>query len=202
MGYLFRLFGETAMKENENKPKIIVMHDSASQASYQLAMWAVKGAEKVGAEVKSVKALAPLSKEVVCSNSTSIPFSTEADLEWADAIILSVSSRDNRQSDVRSFFGAQSNLWLQNKLENKVVSVMSSEEKSHAVAENMILTLYKLLSQFGAIVATPGYTDIVGSNPYGTVTLTGEITKDVQSAAMYQAARTVKIAKALSHLKG
>jgi NAD(P)H dehydrogenase (quinone) len=78
-------------------------------------------------------------------------------------------------------------------------------QHKHGGQESTILALYNTMHHWGAIVATPGYTDKVlygtGGNPYGTSVSvddkTGEMKEDVKSAVYQQAKRTVEIATML-----
>ena len=125
------------------------------------------------------------------------------DLEWADAIIFSVPTRfGNIASQVQAFFDTTGGLWLKGKLANKVVSAMASASNPHGGQEATILSLYKTMYHWGAIVAAPGFTDPVtfaaGGNPYGTSVTQGQdgkMIEDVQAAVKHQAKRTVTVAE-------
>ena len=96
----------------------------------------------------------------------------------------------------------QGGVWSQGKLANKVVSAMSSAQNSHGGQEETIQAIYTTMMHWGAIIAPPGYTDDciykAGGNPYGTsvtVDSNGKMKEDVKDSVMYQAKRTVEVAK-------
>ncbi|MEH7745049.1 NAD(P)H:quinone oxidoreductase [Neobacillus drentensis] len=189
---------------------------SSTGTNYQLAQWAAEGAKEAGAEVKilTVPEFAPQS--VIDSNpawknfyeevGVCIPTVSLGDLEWADAIIFSVPTRfGNMPSQMKQFLDTTGSLWFNGKLVNKVVSAMTSAQNPHGGQEATILSLYTTMHHWGAIIATPGYTDQVifgaGGNPYGTsvtVDQNGKMVEEfsaVQAAVKHQANRTVTIAE-------
>jgi NAD(P)H dehydrogenase (quinone) len=185
---------------------------SMGGTNYQLAKWAEEGAKEAGAEVRVLKVeeLAPASviegNEVWKSTveaTKSVPVATGDDLEWADAIIFSVPTRfGNMPSQMKQFLDIQGGLWATGKTVNKVVSAMTSAQNPHGGQEATLLSLYTSMMHWGAIIATPGYTDQVifgaGGNPYGTsvtVGQDGKMIEDVQAAVKHQAKRTVTVAE-------
>ncbi|GAF66020.1 flavoprotein WrbA [Bacillus sp. TS-2] len=191
--------------------KLAVIYYSSTGTNFQLAKWAEEGAKAAGAEVKLVKVPELAPQAAIDSNpawkahveeTANIPEATNDDLEWADAFIFSVPTRfGNVASQMKQFLDTTGGLWAQGKLVNKVVSAMSSASNAHGGQEATILSLYTTMHHWGAIVASPGYTDPVqfasGGNPYGvsvTVGQDGNMQEDVEEAAKYQAKRTVEVA--------
>ncbi|OCA84394.1 NAD(P)H:quinone oxidoreductase, type IV [Bacillus sp. FJAT-27225] len=191
---------------------LAIVYYSSTGTNYQLAKWAAEGAKEAGAEVKVVKVpeLAPQSS--IDSNpawkqhveeTKDVPEVSLDDLEWADSIIFSVPTRfGNMPAQMKQFLDTTGGLWFQGKLANKVVSAMSSAQNPHGGQEATILSLYTTMYHWGAIVATPGYTNDViygaGGNPYGTsvtVNQEGKMVEDVEAAVKYQAKRTVTVAE-------
>ena len=192
--------------------KLAIVYYSSGGTNYQLAQWAAEGAREAGAEVKifRVPELAPQS---VIDNVPSwkahleatkdVPEVKPADLDWAGAIIFSVPTRFGvMASQLKQFLDTTGGLWAQGKLNNKVVSAMSSAQNPHGGQEATILSLYTMMYHWGAIVAAPGYTDESifrgGGNPYGTsvtVAQDGKMVEDVEPAVKHQAKRTVEVAK-------
>ena len=177
-----------------------------------MAQWAEQGGREAGAEVKvlKVKELAP--EAAIASNpawkkhydeAKDVPEATMDDLEWADAIIFSCPTRfGNVPSQMKQFIDLTGGLWAQGKLANKVVSAMTSATNYHGGHEQTIHAIYTTMMHWGAIIATPGYTDPVifaaGGNPYGTsvtVNQEGKMLEDVEGAVKHQAKRTVEVAK-------
>lgn len=192
--------------------KLAIIYYSSTGANHQMAKWAEEGATQEGAEtrVRKVKELAP--PEAINANpawkknyeaTKNIPEASLDDLEWADAIIFSAPTRyGSPASQFRQFLDLTGGLWSKGKLENKVVSAMSSAMNPHGGQESTIITIYNTMCHWGAIIAPPGYTDpalfAAGGNPYGTsVSVSGEgkMLEDVKNAVIYQAKRTVTIAK-------
>ncbi|GIN62176.1 NAD(P)H dehydrogenase (quinone) [Robertmurraya siralis] len=192
--------------------KLAVIYYSMGGTNYQLSKWAEEGAKEVGADVKVLKVPELAPESAIESNpawkahveaTKDVPEVTLDDLEWADAIIFSVPTRfGNMPSQMKQFLDTTGGLWFNGKLVNKVVSAMSSAQNSHGGQEATILSLYTTMYHWGAIVATPGYSDPVifasGGNPYGTsvtVDQDGNMVEDVQAAVKHQAKRTVQIAE-------
>ncbi|WP_019156270.1 NAD(P)H:quinone oxidoreductase [Robertmurraya massiliosenegalensis] len=214
MGILSKLFGNSTKKESKSMSnvKLAVIYYSMGGTNYQLSKWAEEGAKEVGAEVKVLKVpeLAPESAiegnpawKAHVEATKDVPEVSLDDLEWADAIIFSVPTRfGNMPSQMKQFLDTTGGLWFNGKLVNKVVSAMSSAQNSHGGQEATILSLYTTMYHWGAIVATPGYSDPVifssGGNPYGTsvtVDQNGKMVEDVENTVKYQAKRTVQVAE-------
>ncbi|WP_442853203.1 NAD(P)H:quinone oxidoreductase type IV [Bacillus sp. EB01] len=192
--------------------KLAVIYYSMGGTNYQLSKWAEEGAKEVGAEVRVLK-VPELAPEEAIEGSPSwkahveatnhVPEVTLEDLEWADAIIFSVPTRfGNMPSQMKQFLDTTGGLWFNGKLANKVVSAMTSAQNPHGGQEATILSLYTTMYHWGAIVATPGFTDqslfAAGGNPYGTsvtVGQDGKMIEDVEAAVKYQAKRTVTVAE-------
>ena len=193
------------------KTKLAIVYYSATGINYQLAKWAEEAAREAGAEVRVVKVPETAPAAAIDSNpawrahydsTKDVPEASSADLEWADAIIFSVPTRfGNMAAQAKQFIDVQGGLWAQGKLMNKVVSAMSSAQNPHGGQEATILSLYTSMYHWGAIVASPGYTDNsifkAGGNPYGTSVSQGQDGKpveDVRDAVAHQARRTIEIA--------
>lgn len=212
MSFLTKLFGKTKENETMENVKLAVVYYSMGGTNYQMAKWAEEAAKEAGAEVKvlQVQELAPQS--VIDANpawkaqteaTKDVPVASSADLEWADAIIFSVPTRfGNMPSQMKQFLDLQGGLWANGKTINKVVSAMTSAQNPHGGQEATLLSLYTSMMHWGAIIATPGYTDPVlfaaGGNPYGTsvtVGQDGKMIEDVEAAVKHQAKRTVSVAE-------
>ncbi len=191
---------------------LAVIYYSSTGTNYQLAKWAEEGGKAAGAEVKVLKAPELAPQTAIDSNpawkahaeaTKDVPEVTLADLEWADAIIFSTPTRfGNMPAQMKQFIDTTGGLWFNGKLANKAVSAMSSASNAHGGQEATILSLYTTMHHWGAIIASPGYTDPVqfasGGNPYGvsvTVGQDGKMQEDVEEAAKYQAKRTVQVAE-------
>ncbi|WP_188205580.1 NAD(P)H:quinone oxidoreductase [Alkalibacillus aidingensis] len=192
--------------------KLAVVFYSMSGTNYQLAKWAEEGAKELGAEVKVLKVEELAPESVVEENEVwkatvdeikDVPVASSDDLEWADAIIFSFPTRfGNLPSQMKQFLDTQGGLWASGKTINKVVSGMTSAQNPHGGQEATLLSLYTSMMHWGAIIATPGYSDPVifgsGGNPYGTsvtVDQDGNMVEDVEAAVKHQAKRTVTVAQ-------
>jgi NAD(P)H dehydrogenase (quinone) len=190
--------------------KLAVIYYSTTGTNYQLAQWAAKGGEQMGANVKILRVAELAKAEHIASNpawqatidkTRSIPEVSLADLEWADAVVFSMPTRyGNVPAQMKQFLDSTGGLWFQGKLANKVVSAMTSAQNPHGGQEATLLSLYTMMYHWGAIIAAPGYTDLAifaaGGNPYGvSVSVDNEGMKtDVKEAVIHQARRTVMIA--------
>lgn len=191
---------------------LAVIFYSMGGTNYQLAKWAEEGAKELGAEVRVLKVeeLAPQSViernegwKATVEKTKDVPVATSEDIEWADAIIFSVPTRfGNMPSQMKQFLDTQGGLWASGKTVNKVVSAMTSAQNPHGGQEATLLSLYTSMMHWGAIIATPGYTDPVifgaGGNPYGTsvtVDQNGQMVENVEAAVKHQAKRTVQVAE-------
>lgn len=217
---LFRMFGNVSSKGTDQLVKTAIVYYSSNGTNYQLAKWAVEGAQAAGAAVKLLKIPETASEQVIAANAKwqahseatkEVEEVTAAHLEWADAIVFSTPTRfGNMASQMQSFFDTLGGSWMEGKLANKVVSAMSSAGNIHGGQEATILSLYMTLYHWGAIVAAPGYTDgstfAAGGNPYGTtvtVDQDGHLLEDaeqIRKAIHYQAKRTTFVAEALKQL--
>lgn len=213
MGFFSKLFG-TEKKELDtmSNVNVAVIYYSMGGTNYQMAKWAEEGAKELGAEVKvlRVEELAPQSTidenagwKAHVEATKHVPVVTSEDIEWADAIIFSTPTRFGAPaSQMKQFIDRQGGLWATGKTVNKVVSAMTSAQNPHGGQEATLLSLYTSMMHWGAIIATPGYSNPVifgaGGNPYGTsvtVGQDGKMIEDVEEAVKYQAKRTVEVAQ-------
>lgn len=197
-----------------SKVKLAIIYYSLTGHNYQLAKAAAEAAQEAGAEVRlaHVPELIPTSQ--LESNegwknyqrvAADMPEATLVDLEWADAYIFSTPTRfGNVSGQMKMFLDSTVKLWMEGKLTDKVVSVMTSAQNPHGGQESTALALYNTMHHWGAILVPPGYTDpciyAAGGNPYGTsATATREVSvaKEVLAAARHQAKRVVHIAEKL-----
>ncbi|QKY68730.1 NAD(P)H:quinone oxidoreductase [Lentibacillus sp. CBA3610] len=214
MGFLDKLFGKSKEMENMSNVKLAIVYYSQTGTNYQLAKWAEESAKENGAEVRLVKAAELAPEAAIESNpawkehiqaTKDVPEASSDDIEWADAIIFSMSTRfGGIPAQMKQFLDMQGGLWGSGKTINKVVSAMSSAGNPHGGQEASILSLYTSLMHWGAIIVPPGYSDssmfTAGGNPYGVSTAIdgeGNMVDDVEGAAKHQAKRTVTIASSV-----
>lgn len=195
---------------------IAIIYYSATGTNHQMAKWAFEAADSEGnheVRFRKVKETAP--QEAIDSNEAwkkhqqetqDIEVAELDDLDWADAIIFSTPTRyGNLPSQLQAFFDTTGGLWSNGKLVNKVVSGMTSAQNPHGGQETTLLSLYKSMYHWGAIVAAPGYTSQelfkTGGNPYGFSSDGGVDNLDEQSktSIKHQVLRTIKVAECIKN---
>lgn len=191
--------------------KLAIIYYSSTGTNYQLSRWAEKAAKDAGVtEVRFRKIQETAPKEAIVENkdwqahvdaTQDVTTATLDDLEWADSIIFSIPTRyGNIPSQVQAFFDTTGGLWFQGKLANKVVSGMTSAQNVHGGQETTLLSLYKTMYHWGALVVTPSYTDealfAAGGNPYGASVSAGKdnMGEKNEKAVAHQARRTLQVA--------
>jgi NAD(P)H dehydrogenase (quinone) len=112
----------------------------------------------------------------------SIPVCKVAELAAADAIIFGTPTRfGNMCGQMRQFFDATGQLWLQGSLVGKPASVFTSSATQHGGQESTILSVHLTLLHQGMIViglpysfaGQMGVSEITGGSPYGASTIAG-----------------------------
>ncbi|MFC4875009.1 NAD(P)H:quinone oxidoreductase type IV [Negadavirga shengliensis] len=192
--------------------KLAIIYYSSTGTNYQLAKWAEEaGKNSEAAEVRFLRIRETAPEEAIQQNENwakhveatkDIPTVSLEDLEWADAFIFSAPTRyGNLPSQLTSFFDTTGGLWLKGKLVNKVVSGMTSSANTHGGQESTLLSLYKSMYHWGAIIVTPAYTSEVqfeaGGNPYGVSVSEGKdnLNDNIKEAVFHQAKRTLTLAR-------
>lgn len=192
--------------------KIAVIYYSSTGTNYQLAQWAVEAAESAGVgevRLRKVRELAP--ESAIAANedwkkhleaTKGVKEASMDDLEWADVYIFSAPTRyGNLPSQFKQFLDMTGGLWFSGKLADKVVTGMTSASNVHGGQETTLISLYKAMFHWGAIVVPPAYTDEVmfkaGGNPYGVSVKAGKdnLTEQVKLAVNHQVKRTVQLAE-------
>jgi NAD(P)H dehydrogenase (quinone) len=194
--------------------KLAIIYYSATGTNYQLAKQAEAAANEIGVkEIRLRRVEETVPEEVMKENedwienfnqTKNITVANVDDLDWADAIIFSAPTRyGNLPSQLTSLLDSTGGLWQEGKLLNKVVSGMTSAGNPHGGQETTLLSLYKSMMHWGAIIAAPGYCDPVifesGGNPYGFSMVGGkDLTENEKKAIAAQVKRTLEIADKLS----
>ena len=193
--------------------KLAIIYYSSYGTNHQMASIAAEAAKAAGAEVRLLKVPETAPDHVVAGvdawqaqteKSTDIPTATAADMEWANAYLVSAPTRfGGMASQMRAFIDTLGGVWGKGGLANKPVSAMTSAQNAHGGQEATLLSFYTTVMHWGGIIVAPGYTDGVlfktGGNPYGYSHTQGtEFTDDVKSAIGHQARRLVEIAAKLN----
>ncbi|HEX8177625.1 MAG TPA: NAD(P)H:quinone oxidoreductase [Pyrinomonadaceae bacterium] len=191
--------------------KVAVIYYSATGTTYALARAIEEGAKAAGAEVRfrKVHELAP--EEAIKSNegwsahskeSQDVEEASNADLEWADAIIFGTPTRYGLPTaQLKQFLDMTGGLWARGALVNKVCSSFTSTGTSHGGQETTIVNLNTTFYHWGAIIVGPGYADPIqfqSGNPYGVsfTSNNGALKPDetALAAARFQGRRVTEIA--------
>ena len=188
--------------------RLAIVYYSAYGTNHAMAEEAAKAAKDAGAEVRlrKVHETAPL--EVIkgveawyghMEKTAHIPEAKPADLEWANAFLISAPTRfGNMASQMRAFIDTLGPIWMKGALANKAVSAMTSAQNVHGGQESTLLTMYVTFAHWGSIIVPPGYADPViyasGGNPYGASAKMGEITDELRASIRFQAKRLVEFA--------
>lgn len=193
---------------------VAVIYYSATGSVYALARAAAESAEKAGASVRLLKVHELAPREAIDSNegwskhtleTQDLPEASNADLEWADVILLGSPTRYGLPTaQLKQFLDQTGPLWGAGKLVNKVGSSFTSAGTAHGGQESTILAINNTFYHWGAIIVGPGYADPIqfqAGNPYGTSHISNNGANppgDVELAAVkFQARRATEIASAL-----
>jgi len=191
--------------------KIAIIYYSATGTTYQLARAVAEGAEAAGAEVRfrKVHELAP--EKAIASNqgwsahrleTQDVVEASNADLEWADAIIFGTPTRYGLPTaQLKQFLDATGGLWVKGALVNKICSSFTSTGTPHGGQETTIVNLNTTFYHWGAIIVGPGYADPIqfqSGNPYGAsfTSNNGALKPDevALAAARFQGRRVAEVA--------
>ncbi|MGP1356274.1 NAD(P)H:quinone oxidoreductase [Roseicyclus sp.] len=187
--------------------KLAVIYYSTYGTNHRMAEIAAEAAREAGAEVRLLRVPETAPAEVVAGQdawkaqaekTAHIPEVTHADMEWANAYLISAPTRYGVvASQVRAFIDTLGGLWFEGKLANKTFSAMTSAQNVHGGQETTLISLYTTAMHWGAVIVAPGYTDPVlfeaGGNPYGVSTQAGGVTDKIEAAIRHQAKRQVEM---------
>jgi NAD(P)H dehydrogenase (quinone) len=130
---------------------------------------------------------------------------TEADAEWADAIVFGSPTRFGAvSSELKAYIDALGGLWFQGKLNGKAGSAFGSSSTPHGGNESTLLSLYNPMAHLGLIIVPLGYADpamFKAGTPYGASAVSFNQatppTADDLDVARFQGRRVATVAKAL-----
>jgi NAD(P)H dehydrogenase (quinone) len=195
--------------------KVLIAFYSRSGVTEALATAIAEGARSAGAEVRLRRAREVVSTDVIKSVpgwaeqaaalNAKYQAPTEADAEWADAIVFGSPTRFGAvSSELKSYIDALGGLWFQGKLNGKVGSVFCSSSTPHGGNESTLLSLYNPLAHLGLIIVPLGYADpamFKAGTPYGASSVSFNQgtppTADDLEVARFQGKRVATVAKAL-----
>ena len=130
---------------------------------------------------------------------------TEADAEWADAIVFGTPTRFGATTaELKAYIDSLGGLWFQGKLVGKAGAVFTSTSTVHGGNESTLLSLYNPMAHLGLIIVPLGYADpnlFKAGTPYGASTVSGQKgappSEDDLEVARFQGRRVSQVAAAL-----
>jgi len=194
----------------QQQTQVLVLFQSETGGTYKLAKAIAEGVETV-TNVKAVLRQIPTSNKKFID---SVPLITTDELIDYDGIALgSPIHFAGSTPEMRQFLDSTINLWEKRALEGKPASVFMSAG-SGAGSEMAVLSLWGVLASHGMLIVPTGImgsaeidkTIPQGTNPFGTVALTGmpgseRPSKGELDGAKLQGAALAKAAKAIQQFK-
>lgn len=201
-------------------PKVLIAFYSRNGSTETLAQQVAEGARAVGAEVRlrrarelvgpEVMAKAPGWAENAARMNAAYEPPTEADAEWADAIVFGTPTRfGSVTSELKAYIDGLGGLWAQGKLYGKVGSAFASTSSLHGGNESTIISLYNPMAHLGLVIVPLGYGDPTlfrAGTPYGASAVVNgrdikEANADELEVARFQGRRVAEVARALATAK-
>lgn len=195
--------------------KVLIAFYSRTGSTEALAGAVAEGARSEGAEVRLCRAHDIVAEEIIQKvpgwaesrdrMSAAYEAPTEADAEWADAIILGTPTRfGNVSAELKAYIDSLGGLWFQGKLNGKAGSAFTSTSTVHGGNETTITSLYTPMAHLGLILVPLGYADPAmfrAGTPYGASSVSGQNsqppTADDLEVARFQGRRVAQVAAAL-----
>ncbi|MHC6223555.1 NAD(P)H:quinone oxidoreductase [Pseudomonas sp. X10] len=195
--------------------KVLIVFYSRAGSTEILANAIAQGAIAEGAEVRLRRARELVSTELMLQvpgwfDSAEVMNAkyeqpTEADAEWADAIVFGTPTRfGSITSELKAYIDGLGGLWFAGKLNGKVGSVFGATSSKHGGNESTLLSIYAPMAHLGLIIVPLGYADPVmfkAGTPYGATHVSNHDTlmpdEDHLAVAHYQGRRVASVARAL-----
>jgi NAD(P)H dehydrogenase (quinone) len=195
--------------------KVLIVFYSRSGVTEALANAVAAGARASGAEVRLRRAREVVSAETMARTpgwsaqaaalNAKYEAPSEADAEWADAIVFGSPTRfGNVSAELKSFIDGLGGLWFQGKLNGKVGSAFGSSSTPHGGNESTLISLYNPMAHLGLIIVPLGYADpamFKAGTPYGASAVSGNPpappTADDLEVARFQGKRVTTVASVL-----
>lgn len=167
--------------------KLLIAFYSRNGNTEKLALAIAEGARAAGAEVRlrrcrevvpqSLMDKVPGWADNAARMNAAYEAPTEADAEWADAIVFGTPTRfGNVSSELKAWVDSLGGLWFQGKLVGKIGSAFSSTSTKHGGNESTILTAYNFMAHLGLIIVPLGYANpalFEAGTPYGATSISG-----------------------------
>ena len=199
-----------------SQPKVLIAFYSRSGVTEALATAIAEGARAAGAEVRLRRAREVVSADIIntvpgwaeqaAALNAKYEAPTEADAEWADAIVFGSPTRfGSVSSELKAYIDGLGGLWAKGALNGKVGSAFAGSATPHGGNESTIISLYNPLAHLGMIIVPTGYADAAmfkgAGTPYGASVVSGNPpsgpTEDELEVARHQGRRVAKVAEAL-----
>ena len=194
---------------------VLIAFYSRTGSTEALAQSVADGANSTGATVRLRRARESVSAEIINSvpgwaeaaarMNASYEAPTEADAEWADAIIFGTPTRfGSISSELKAYIDSLGGLWFRGRLNGKAGSVFTSSATPHGGNESTLISMYHPLAHLGLIIVPLGYADPTlfrAGTPYGASSVSGHSntlpTADDLEVARFQGRRVCAVAAAL-----
>lgn len=198
-----------------HKPKVLIVFYSRNSSTEMLAKAVAEGALEAGAEVRMRRVREVVGPDVMrqapgwLENATEMNAKyeapTEADAEWADAIVFGTPTRfGSISAELKAYIDGLGGLWFAGKLNGKVGSVFGSTSSRHGGNEATLLATYAPMAHLGLIIVPLGYADAAmfkAGTPYGATHVSHRDAvkpdDDHLAVARFQGRRVTTIARAL-----
>lgn len=197
------------------KPKVLIVFYSRNSSTEMLAKAVAEGALEAGAEVRMRRVREVVGPDVMrqapgwLENATEMNAKyeapTEADAEWADAIVFGTPTRfGSISAELKAYIDGLGGLWFAGKLNGKVGSVFGSTSSRHGGNEATLLATYAPMAHLGLIIVPLGYADAAmfkAGTPYGATHVSQRDAvkpdDDHLAVARFQGRRVTTVARAL-----
>ncbi len=197
------------------QPNVLIAFYSRTGVTEALANAVAEGAQSLGANVRlrrtrevvspEAMAQAPGWTEQAAVMNARYEAPTEADAEWADAIVFGTPTRfGSVTSELKAYIDSLGGLWFQGKLNGKAGSVFGSSSTPHGGNESTLISLYNPMAHLGLIIVPLGYADpamFKAGTPYGASSVSINEARppsaDDLEVARFQGRRVAVVARAL-----
>lgn len=199
----------------EPQVRMLIVFYSRTGTIETLALAAASAAREAGSEVRLRRAREVASAEDMAKVSgwseeadrqnKLYPAPTDADAEWADAILFGTPSYFGAPAtELKNFLDRLGPQWKRGALSGKVGGAFAAASWPHGGSEVVTLALYAPMAHLGMIILPTGYTDdamLEAGSPYGASAIVGADNRRPRSedldAARHQGRHTVAITRAL-----
>ena len=195
--------------------RVLIAFYSRGGVTEALAKAIAEGAVAAGAEVRLRRASEFVGEEVMKKApgwlegakrmNAQYEAPTEADAEWADAIVFGTPTRfGSMTAELKAYIDSLGGLWFKGALVGKAGSAFASTSTLHGGNEMTITALYAPMAHLGLILVPTGYADpalFKAGTPYGASSVSGGKGAlpgaDDLEVARFQGRRVARVAAAL-----